>query len=152
MAVHGRTRRPAASGEQPCTVWRNWVRKKMEPNIPKLNSMAVTLTEAKPRWRNSRMSSIGWSDRSSQATKATRATAPTTNEAEHRVAGPAVGVAPDQAEDHAEQPDADQSDAGQVEAGPHAPRLATASTRPAAPAPARPARSARRCTATTIRW
>ena len=33
----------------------------MAPNIPKLKSMAVTLTAANPRWANSRMSSMGCS-------------------------------------------------------------------------------------------
>ena len=30
MAVHGSTRRPAAKGDRPWTVWRNWVRKKID--------------------------------------------------------------------------------------------------------------------------
>ena len=79
-AVQGSTRMPAAKGERPCTVWRNWVRKKMEPNMPKLNSMAVTLTAVKPRWRKRRMSNMGWDDRSSQATKPRRAIEPSTKE------------------------------------------------------------------------
>ena len=85
MAVQGRTRTPAANGDRPWTVWRNWTKKKMAPNIPKLNSMAVTLTEVNPRSRNSRMSNMGWSDRSSQATNPTRASTPTTNEVNTRV-------------------------------------------------------------------
>ena len=117
MAVQGSTRIPAASGERPWTVCRNWVRKKIEPNIPKLNNMAVTLTEAKPRWRKRRMSSMGWAERSSQTTKVTRATAPMTNEPTHRLAGPPVAVAPHQSEDDAEQSDADQADPDQIETG-----------------------------------
>ena len=52
----------------------------MAPNIPKLKSMAVTLTEVNPRSRNSRISNMGWSDRSSQAMNAVRETDPAANE------------------------------------------------------------------------
>ena len=35
IAVHGRIRRPAASGVMCCTVWKNCASRKIEPNIPK---------------------------------------------------------------------------------------------------------------------
>ena len=35
IAVHGSTRNPASSGVYPCAVWKNWVSRKIDPNIPK---------------------------------------------------------------------------------------------------------------------
>jgi len=57
----------------------------MAPNIPKLNSMAVTFTAVKPRWRNSRMFNMGCEDRSSQTTNPASAAAPTRKEASTEV-------------------------------------------------------------------
>src|ERR1019366_8190976 len=48
--------------------------------MPKLNSIAVTFTAVNPRWRNSRMSSIGCDDLSSHTTNPTSAADPTTKE------------------------------------------------------------------------
>ncbi len=108
MAVHGSTRMPAASGVSPCTVWRNWVRKKMDPNIPKLNSMAVTFTAVKPRWRNSRMFNMGCDGPELPGHEPGQCDDADDEGGEHRGARPAVAVAPHQAEDDAEQADADQ--------------------------------------------
>src|SRR6266508_4589695 len=34
-SVQGRTRRPAWNGEYPWATWRNWLSRKIDPNIPK---------------------------------------------------------------------------------------------------------------------
>src|SRR5438105_844739 len=42
IAVQGRIRRPACSGEKPCTVWKYCASRKTEPNMPKnMNSEAT---------------------------------------------------------------------------------------------------------------
>src|SRR2546423_12855093 len=42
IAVQGRMRRPDCSGEEPCTVWKYWASRKIEPNMPKnMNSEAT---------------------------------------------------------------------------------------------------------------
>ena len=48
----------------------------MEPNMPKLKSMAVTFTAAKARFLNRRSGSMGSSIRSSHHTKAARPVRP----------------------------------------------------------------------------
>ena len=72
--------------------------------------------------------------------------------AEHRAAGPAVGVAPHQAEHDPEQADADQADPDQVEPGPRPRDSDSFHQANGSEHQTRPARSTRRCTATTIRW
>ena len=47
MPVHGSVRSPASSGESPCAVWKNWARKKIEPNTPKYMANETALVAAK---------------------------------------------------------------------------------------------------------
>ena len=67
IAVQGRMRSPDCSGESPCTVWRNWASRKIEPNIPKNMNSDATFAAVKVRLRKNRIGSIGASVRSSQA-------------------------------------------------------------------------------------
>ncbi len=81
MAVHGRIRSPAPSGEWPCTVCRNCASRKIEPNIPKYMSREAPFAAANARSRKKRIGSIGAGARSSQATKAAVKSAPSPSEA-----------------------------------------------------------------------
>src|SRR6266571_1322011 len=83
MPVHGRVRSPACSGEYPCTTWKNWASRKIEPNIPKYISSEVTLAAENSRFRKNRMGTMGARDRTSQATKEASRTPP-------RASGPAT--------------------------------------------------------------
>ena len=80
IAVHGRTRSPDSSGEYPCAVWKNWLSRKIEPNMPKYMKSDAPLAAANARLRKNRIGSIGSAARSSQATNAARMTAPATSE------------------------------------------------------------------------
>ena len=71
IAVHGRMRRPAWSGEYPCMTWKNCASKKIEPNIPKNISSEAPLAAANVRLRKKRSGSIGSGARSSQRTNST---------------------------------------------------------------------------------
>jgi hypothetical protein len=70
IAVQGRVRRPASSGEYPCTVWRNWESRKIEPNMPKNMNSEAAFEAANVRFRKKRTGSIGAGVRRSQSTKA----------------------------------------------------------------------------------
>ena len=50
---------PACSGEFPSTVWMNWLRKKIEPNIPKYIASDTALVTAKRRLAKNSIGSIG---------------------------------------------------------------------------------------------
>ena len=80
MPVHGSIRRPASSGEFPCTFWRYWVKRKIDPNIPKNMRSDAALAAAKVRFRKNRIGSIGSRARRSQATNATRRMTPATSD------------------------------------------------------------------------
>src|SRR5947207_444318 len=80
IAVQGRIRSPACSGEKPWTVWKNWISKKIDPNIPKNMNSDETLVSVNVRFRKKRIGSIGASARSSQSTNSATTTAPTTSE------------------------------------------------------------------------
>jgi hypothetical protein len=56
---------PACSGEFPSTFWMNWLRKKIDPNIPKYIASEMTLVTAKPRRAKKLIGSIGESVRRS---------------------------------------------------------------------------------------
>ena len=71
---------PACSGELPSTFWKNWLRKKIEPNIPKYIASETTLVTAKPRLAKNSIGSIGASERSSLITNATTSAAPAASE------------------------------------------------------------------------
>ena len=77
----GVTRRPASSAVKSSTPCRYWVRKKIVPNIEKNTSVIAALAPEKRGLRNSRMSSIGWDARISQAMNAPRTTAARPNAA-----------------------------------------------------------------------
>ena len=63
--VHTSSFRPAWNGVFPSTFWRNWLRKKIEPNIPKYIASETTLVTAKPRLAKKFSGSIGSLVRSS---------------------------------------------------------------------------------------
>ena len=58
-SVQGRMRSPDCSGEYPCTVWKNWASRKIEPNIPKNMNRDETLASANARLRKNVIGSIG---------------------------------------------------------------------------------------------
>ena len=68
--------RPACSGELPSTFCMNWLRKKIEPNMPKYIAIETTLVTAKLRLAKNCIGSIGDSVRSSWRTKAASRTTP----------------------------------------------------------------------------
>src|SRR6185295_11612734 len=76
IAVQGRMRRPDWSGEAPCTVWKYWASRKIEPNIPTNMNSEATLAAVKVRLRKKRIGSIGASARSSQRTNSASTSAP----------------------------------------------------------------------------
>ena len=49
MPVHGSVRRPAWSGEYPCTIWKNCASRNTEPNMPKDIIIDVRLAAEKVR-------------------------------------------------------------------------------------------------------
>ena len=49
MIVHGSVRRPASSGESPCTTWKNWASRKIEPKTPKYIANETPLEAEKAR-------------------------------------------------------------------------------------------------------
>ena len=57
--------RPACSGELCSTFCMNWLRKKIEPNIPKYMASETALATLKDRWAKKRIGSIGSRVRSS---------------------------------------------------------------------------------------
>jgi hypothetical protein len=63
MIVHGRIR-SLSRWARPCTVWKNWLKRKTEPNIPKNISSDATFASVKTRLRKKRIGSIGASARS----------------------------------------------------------------------------------------
>ena len=79
IAVQGRIRRPEPNGEYPCTVWKNWASRKIEPNMPKYMKSEDVFASAKAGLRKNRIGSIGDAVRSSQATNAATKTAPIAN-------------------------------------------------------------------------
>ena len=81
IAVHGRTRRPASSGEYPCAVWKNCVSRKIEPNIPNDIASDAPFAAEKPRLRKKRIGSIGCGVRSSHRTNATSSATPAASDA-----------------------------------------------------------------------
>ena len=58
----------------------NWLRKKIEPNMPKYIASETTLVTAKLRLAKNRIGSIGARARSSQATKAATKASPAASE------------------------------------------------------------------------
>ena len=87
MAVHGSVRRPACSGEYPCTVWKNCASRKMEPNIPKYISSDTRLAAVNSRLAKNSIGIIGSPPRrlvsSSHATNDATSSPPT-------ISGPAT--------------------------------------------------------------
>src|SRR6476619_6571629 len=67
---------PACSGEVCRTFWRNWLRKKIEPNIPKYIAIETALVTAKLRLVKKLIGSIGSEVRSSCQMKATSSAVP----------------------------------------------------------------------------
>ena len=116
--VHGMVRTPASSGEQPCTTCMNWIRMKIDPNMPKLNPKPTTFATEKLRSRNSRSGSSGAGVRLSQSTNATSSTAPSAERADHLEAVPARVVAAHDAVDDAEHAEAGEQQADDVGAQP----------------------------------
>ena len=92
------------------------VRRKIEPNIPKNITKLTAFVAAKVRDRNSSSGTIGAGARRSQATKAATSARARGHRREDERARPAVRVAAHEAEDHAEQAEAHEGDAGHVEA------------------------------------
>ena len=76
IAVQGRIRSPDCSGEAPCTVWKYWASRKIEPNIPTNMNSEATLAAVKVRLRKKRIGSIGAAARSSQRTNSATRAAP----------------------------------------------------------------------------
>jgi hypothetical protein len=76
IAVHGSVRSPAANGEYPCTVCRNWALRKTVPNIPNAITSDTALMRLKPRSANSVSGTIGARARACHATKATSSAPP----------------------------------------------------------------------------
>ena len=72
---------PACSGVLPSTFCRNWLRKKIEPNIPKYIASETTLVTAKPRLaKNSSAASGRVGAQLVRSTNATTSTAPAASE------------------------------------------------------------------------
>ena len=69
-AVHGSSRRPAASGEYPWAVWKYWAIRKIDPNIPKYMQIDAKFAAENARLRKNRIGTIGDRARSSHRTNA----------------------------------------------------------------------------------
>src|SRR2546430_5098581 len=54
IAVQGRIRSPDWSGEEPCTVWKYWASRKIEPNIPKNMNKEATFAAGEGAFREKR--------------------------------------------------------------------------------------------------
>lgn len=63
IPVQGSIRNPASVGECPRPFCRNWLSRKIDPNIPRNISRLAALIPRKARLRNSRIGSIGFSAR-----------------------------------------------------------------------------------------
>ncbi len=83
--VHTRSLTPACSGVFPSTFCRNWLRKKIEPNIPKYMASDTALVTAKPRRAKKLIGSIGASVRRSWTMKAIVSATPAASDDEHPV-------------------------------------------------------------------
>ena len=115
MPVHGSIRRPASSGEFPCTFWRYWVRRKIDPNMPKNMRSDAAFAAANARFRKKRIGSIGSRVRRSQATKRDEEHDARDQRGHDLRARPAARVGPDEAPHEAERGGGDEPDAGHVE-------------------------------------
>ena len=76
--VTGTVARPAWSGDQPASCWRNSESRKLHADSPPYTANVSMLVTEKLRWENSRSGSIGCAARPSYRTNATRHAAPPT--------------------------------------------------------------------------
>ncbi len=74
--VQTRSLTPACSGVLCSTFWRNWLRKKIEPNIPKYIAIDTALVTANPRLAKNCIGSMGSEVRSSCQTNAASSPVP----------------------------------------------------------------------------
>ena len=113
-SVHGRILRPDWSGEYPWMVWKNCASRKIEPNMPKNMNSDARFASEKVALRKSRIGSIGAGPQLPRDEERHERNAG--SERRHDLgARPALPVAPDEAPDDAEQADAHEPEAGQVE-------------------------------------
>src|SRR3954454_10354512 len=103
IAVHGSVARPAVSGENPWTVCRYCVSRKIEPNIPKYIASEAAFDAANARRRKNRIGSMGAGARSSQATNPATSSSPPVRAAQDLRVGPPDLVPAHQRPDDPEQ-------------------------------------------------
>jgi hypothetical protein len=110
-------RSPASSGPSPWAIWKNWLSRKIEPNVPKNIANETPFVATNARERKKRSGSIGSARRACQSRNAASRSSRRVRLATTVVLDQPERVGAHDAEGQAEQAGAGEREAGEVEPG-----------------------------------